>query len=131
MNINRRELLKIAAAVPLAVSAGVFGVATAHSEGKMYGLIGKIVAAKGKREELIGILLEGTRAMPGCLSYIVARDLKDADGIWVTEVWSDAESHRNSLSLPAVQSAIKKGKPLIASFESQTVIEPVGVYGLK
>ena len=119
------------AAVPLAAAAGIFGAATVESEEKMYGLFGKIVAAKGKREELIGILLEGTREMPGCLSYIVARDLKDADGIWVTEVWRDAESHRNSLGLPAVQAAIKKGKPLIASFESQTVIEPVGGHGLK
>jgi hypothetical protein len=30
----------------------------------MYGLIGKMVAAAGKREELISLLLQGTEEMP-------------------------------------------------------------------
>ena len=34
----------------------------------MYGLIGKITAKDGQREDLINILLEGTKDMPGCLS---------------------------------------------------------------
>jgi hypothetical protein len=32
---------------------------------KMHGLIGKITAAEGKRDELIAILLQGTKEMPG------------------------------------------------------------------
>ena len=44
----------------------------------MHGLIGKIIAVEGKRDALIAILLEGTQEMPGCLSYIVARDAADA-----------------------------------------------------
>ena len=44
----------------------------------MYGLIGKMTAARGKRDELISILLEGAARMPGCLSYIIAKDLSDA-----------------------------------------------------
>jgi hypothetical protein len=34
----------------------------------MYGLIGKMLATRGKRDELAAILLDGTRTMPGCLS---------------------------------------------------------------
>jgi quinol monooxygenase YgiN len=96
----------------------------------MYGLIGKIVATPGQRDALIEILLEGTLAMPGCRSYVIARDPADADGLWVTEVWDDQASHRASLSLPAVQAAITRGKPLIKEFASHVVTEPVGGHGL-
>ncbi len=44
-------------------------------------------------------------AMPGCLSYVVARDPKDPDAIWITEVWDSKESHAASLQLPAVREA--------------------------
>jgi quinol monooxygenase YgiN len=69
--------------------------------------------------------------MPGCLSYIVSKDTTDANAIWITEVWKDQKSHKDSLSLPIVQKAIAKGKPLIAGFSNQTVIEPIGGHGLK
>lgn len=64
----------------------------------MFGLIGKMRATPGKRDELIAILLDGTGSMPGCLNYIVASDPADADGIWITEVWTDEVSHKASLS---------------------------------
>lgn len=96
----------------------------------MYGLIGKMTAVAGKRDELISILLEGVAGMPGCLSYVVAKDPADADAIWITEVWDSQESHKASLSLPAVKQAITRGKPLIAGFSDHTVTEPVGGHGL-
>jgi quinol monooxygenase YgiN len=96
----------------------------------MYGLIGKITAVTGQRETLIAILLKGTVAMPGCLSYIIARDTADPDAIWVTEVWDSQASHQASLALPAVQGAIAQGRPLIAGFGERFVTEPVGGYGL-
>jgi quinol monooxygenase YgiN len=95
----------------------------------MFGLIGKIRIHPGRREELISVLLSGTGGMPGCLSYIVARDVADADALWVTEVWTDEAAHRASLSLPDVQAAIARGRPLIAGFDSQTRTEPVGGAG--
>ncbi len=96
----------------------------------MYGLLGKMTATSGQREALIAILLEGTEGMPGCLSYIVAKDLKDADSIWITEVWDSRESHAASLSLPSVKAAIAKGRPLIAGFGDYMTTEPVGGIGL-
>jgi len=68
--------------------------------------------------------------MPGCLSYVVARDPGDPDSLWVTEVWESQASHEASLSLPAVQEAMATGRPLIAQFSERTVTEPVGGYGL-
>jgi quinol monooxygenase YgiN len=96
----------------------------------MFGLIGKMRAQPGKRDELIAILLDGTGAMPGCISYLIARDPADADALWITEVWTDEASHKASLQLPAVQAAIGRGRPLIAGFDSQTRTEPVGGIGL-
>ena len=31
--------------------------------------------------------------MPGCLSYLIAKDQANDDGIWITEVWNDKASH--------------------------------------
>lgn len=96
----------------------------------MYGLIGKMRAKPGKRDEVLAILLTGINAMPGCLSYIVARDPADADVIWITEVWDNEASHKGSLSLPEVRRAISQAMPLIAGFDSSTPVEPVGGVGL-
>ena len=96
----------------------------------MHGIIGKLNAVPGQRDALIAILLEGTNAMPGCLSYIIATDPADPDGIWITEVWDDATSHQASLKLPAVQAAIAKGRPLIAGFSNRVETVPVAGAGL-
>jgi reactive intermediate/imine deaminase len=68
--------------------------------------------------------------MPGCLSYVVARDPRDSNALWVTEVWDSAASHKASLSLPRVREAIAKGRPLIASFGDSVESEPIGGHGL-
>ncbi len=96
----------------------------------MYGLIGKINVVSGQRDALISILIEGISGMPGCLSYIVAQDPADPDAIWVTEVWDSQDSHQASLSLPSVQHAISRGKPLITGFGERFETQPVGGYGL-
>src|SRR5512144_1346523 len=91
----------------------------------MYGIIGKMTTKPGQREAFLAILLEGVGAMPGCLSYVVARDPKDADAIWITEVWDSEASHKASLSLPAVQTSIKSAMPLIATFNEHIKTQPV------
>jgi quinol monooxygenase YgiN len=96
----------------------------------MYGLIGKMTATPGQRDALTAILVEGLGRLPGCLSYVVAHDPADADAIWVTEVWTDEAAHRASLQVPEVREAIRKGMPLIATFEDARVTTPVGGVGL-
>ena len=96
----------------------------------MHGLIGKMIAAVGRRDELATILLESVGGMPGCLSYVVATDPSEPEALWVTEVWDSRESHAASLKLPAVQEAIRRGRPLIAGFESQVETVPLGGHGL-
>ena len=96
----------------------------------MYGLISKITATPGERDALTSILVEGVAGMPGCLSYVVANDAADSDSIWVTEVWDEQSSHQASLSLPSVQDAISRGRPLIAAFGERIETRPVGGHGL-
>ena len=96
----------------------------------MYGLIGKIDAVEGRRDELAAILVDGLGDMPGCLSYIVAKDPSDPNGIWVTEVWDSQASHQASLELDSVREAIAKGRPMIAGFSQRTETTPLGGKGL-
>jgi quinol monooxygenase YgiN len=126
MIVNRREVL-----VAGALIAGA-GVAIVGGQGNdMYGLIGKVTAVDGKRDELIAILLDGSANMPGCLSYIVATDSQDRNAIWITEVWRDQASHAASLTLAPVRQAIAKGRPLIAGFGERVETTPVGGQGLR
>ena len=93
----------------------------------MYGLIGKMIAVDGKRDDLLSILLAGIGpAMPGCKSYIVATEPADPNAIWITEVWDSKESHAASLQLPAVKQAIAAARPLIAGFSNRVETVPVG-----
>ncbi len=96
----------------------------------MYGLIGKIDVVPGKRDELIAILVDIASEMPGCLSYVVAKDSTSEDAIWVTEVWDSQASHQASLALPAVQQALVAGRPLIAGFSERFETVPAGGHGL-
>lgn len=96
----------------------------------MYGLIGKILAKPGCREELVETLMASTESMPGCRSYVVAIDPRDENGVWVTEVWDSAEAHAASLQLPSVQAAIAKAKPIIAGFGERFETEPRGGHGV-
>lgn len=97
----------------------------------MYGLIGRMIAVEGRREELMAILKESVGgAMPGCQSYVVARCAQHPDGIWVTEVWDSAESHKASLQLQQVQDSIAVARPLIAGFDNRFETEPVAGIGI-
>ena len=130
MEIGRRDFLLAAAGASVAAALGRPHDAGTRERRDMHGLIGKMTAAPGQRDALIAILLEGVADMPGCLSYVVARDPGDADAIWITEVWEDRASHEASLKLPAVRDAIARAMPMIAGFGESVVTTPVGGHGL-
>jgi quinol monooxygenase YgiN len=94
----------------------------------VYGLIGKLHAVPGGRDELAALLGEMGK-MPGCRSYVVALDPEDPEALWVTEVWDSIEAHRASLELPAVREAIAAGAPMIAGFSERIETEPIGGAG--
>ena len=96
----------------------------------MYGLIGRMLAVEGRREALLATLVEGSAAMPGCRSYVIARDPGSDDGIWISEVWDSREQHMASLHLPHVQATITKARPMIAGFAERFETEPKGGIGI-
>ena len=97
----------------------------------MHGLIGKMLAHPGKRDELLSLLLAEVSEMPGCSSYIIATDPANEDAIWITEVWDSEASHKASLSIQAVRSTIARARPLIAGFGERFVTTTVGGHGLR
>lgn len=99
-------------------------------EKSMYGLIGKMIAIPGQRDTLISILLDGSSEMPGCLSYVIAKDPADTDALWITEVWENQESHQASLNMSSIRQAITLGRPLIANFGERYETVPVGGLGI-
>lgn len=125
MTISRRTALKAAAGRPL------LGSVAGQERVAIYGLIGRMKAYPGKRDALAAILLESVSGLPACLNYVVAKDSKDPDSLWVTEVWESEADHKASLALPTVREAITKGRPLIASFDEQHATEPIGGQGIK
>nr|WP_236599829.1 putative quinol monooxygenase [Ramlibacter alkalitolerans] len=88
-------------------------------------MISKLKAEPGQREALMAILLQGTRAMPGCIHYIIGRDTQDERTLWVVETWDSPQAHRSSLALPEVVEAMTRGKPLIAAIEQRVETEPL------
>lgn len=127
---DRRDFILMMTGALLAPLVGFGSGRDLNSSEAMYGLIGKMTALEGKRDALIAILLEGTADMPGCLSYVVAKDLEDGNAIWISEVWESKSHHEASLSLPAVREAISRGRSLIAGFGERFETEPVGGHGL-
>jgi len=126
MEIGRREFLEYLSALSL---IGAPMLAETQGAKDMYGLIVKLTAVGGKREELIKLLTGAAVDMPGCFSYVVAKDAADENVIWVTEVWDSQASHDASLSLPAVKNAIPQSKARVAAFDRIAVTTPVGGIG--
>ena len=94
-----------------------------------YGLIGQMIAQPGQRAALVAILGEGAGSMPGNIAYLIGEDAVNPDAIWIVELWDSKEAHAASLSLPEVQAAIAKGRPLIAGFGTRAEFKPVAKAG--
>ena len=97
----------------------------------MYGLIVKVTVVPGRRDEMIGILRDSAANMPGCFSYVVAKDSTDENALWVTEVWDNIASHDASLSSSSVKNAIPRAKAIVSNFEKIAVTSPVWGVGLQ
>jgi quinol monooxygenase YgiN len=128
MQEKRRTVMTAIAAVSL--TACTSNPLLTSEQKSMYGLIGKIKTKPGHRDALALILLQATRTMPGCLSYIVANDSTDVDALWITEVWDSSASHKASLDLPAIKEALLAGRPLISGFGERFETKPLGGHGL-
>jgi quinol monooxygenase YgiN len=131
MDMDRRTFLEtLAVATMTSALTPAWIIGGRQEAGGMWGMIAKITLLPGKRDEMIEILQESAAGMPGCFSYVVAKDASDENTIWVTEVWDSMASHDASLSLPAVKNAIPRGKAIVSNFERIAVTTPVWGVGL-
>jgi quinol monooxygenase YgiN len=129
--VNRREhlaLLAMAAALLPATKLRALEDIMEEAD-PQYGLLGQMLAQPGKRAELVAALADGTDEMPGNIAYLIGEDSANPDAIWIVELWDSKESHAASLALPAVQAAIKRGRPLIAGFGTRAEFKPVAKAG--
>ena len=128
MPITRREIIAALVAIP-AIAIGADQTINKEKQ-SMYGLITKMRSVPNQRDALATILVAGTVGMPGCLSYIVAKDSVDPDALWITEAWDSQASHKASLALPSVKQTIALGRPLIAGFGERFETQPFGGHGV-
>ena len=80
------------------------------------GLFGKFSAQPGRRDDLVGYLLQAARLLerdPGCLHYVVSTS-DEPEAVWVSEVWTDEAAHDSSLEPEDIRSLIQQARPLIA-----------------
>ena len=71
-----------------------------------YGLFGSLRAGAGKGDELATILLAAADLVstaPGCLLYLVSRDVHDDTLVWINEVWDREQDHDYSLHTAGVK----------------------------
>lgn len=132
MHKKRRILFTLIASMALTSLTACQSTPSSVAVSKpLYGLIGKIKTKPGQRDALAAILVQATRSMPGCLSYVVALDAGDENALWITEVWDSPQSHTASLNLPEVKAAMQTGRPMIAGFGERFETHPVGGFGTR
>lgn len=103
-----------------------------YSVGMTYGLFGKFSAHPGRRDELVGYLLQAARLLErnhDCLHYIVSTS-DEPEAVWVSEVWTDEAAHDASLEPDDIRALIQKARPLIEGMSHRTQLTVHGGKGL-
>ncbi|MEV4732580.1 putative quinol monooxygenase [Saccharopolyspora sp. NPDC049426] len=98
-----------------------------------YGLFGKFSAQPGKRDDLVGHLLQAAELLernPECLQYIVSTS-DEPEAVWVSEVWTEKSAHDASLEPEDIRAIIQEARPLIAGMSDQTELAVQGGKGLR
>ena len=96
----------------------------------MYGLITRLTAHPGRRDQLALCLLDPCVKRPGCHSYVAAYDAADADAVWVTEVWTDEAVHAAWVAEIPQSLQMRPALALIATWGDTVRTRPIGGVGL-
>lgn len=97
-----------------------------------YGLHSSLRAKTTKGDELLEILLKASNllaATKGLKYYLLSREEKNFDTIWISELWECKEDHENSLKNPEIRALIHSALPLIEGQSRQElkVLAAVGI----
>ncbi|MQY19827.1 putative quinol monooxygenase [Nocardia macrotermitis] len=95
------------------------------SEPNLFSVFGRMTALPGRRAEVIALIKESASAGgadSGLLTYSINTALDDPDAIWVTELWTDRESHDATTRSAPVAAVTRRFLELLAE-------QPAGYYG--
>lgn len=98
-----------------------------------YATNGKLTAQSGKRDKLVNILLQAVELLnknDDCLHYVIKGSDKEANSVWVSEVWTTKQSRNAALGQSGIKSLINQAAPILAAFPQQTELEVLGGKGL-
>jgi quinol monooxygenase YgiN len=100
-----------------------------------YLLHGKLTAKEGSGEKLTTNLLLASELVStarGCIAYIISKDAKDKNSVWVTEIWETKEDHDNSLKNDSVRKLIMETMPILDGLPQKgQELEVVGGKGVQ
>lgn len=115
--------------IALGAAAALMMAAPAAAE--HYGVIAHLNAQPGKRDAMIEGL-KGMIGMKGAINFVIAKDGKNPDGVWITEIWESKEAHDVALGTDQFKAAIAKAGPLMAGAPDQNnETWPVAGVGMK
>jgi quinol monooxygenase YgiN len=126
---NRRDAVGIAGA--LIAGSAIGGVAFAQDAAApkgfiaRYGLVNRLTAKAGQREELAQISAARLRGIAEC-RFLTGRDTKNENVLWIIEYWLSDADHARYSATPAWKAAVDKAKPLVEKFENLAVLSPTG-----
>lgn len=93
----------------------------------------RMVALPGQGDALAATLLrvaDRMRDAPGCELYLVNTAMDEADTVWVTEVWADAEASDRALDGDLGRAGIGELLGLLAGPPERVDLMPLGGAGL-
>lgn len=96
-------------------------------------MTGRLIAQKGKRDELASILKEAAEVVSeidACKMYIVCEDTSNENAVWVFETWQDRQAHDDSLKVERTRSLIAQAKPLLAAAPDGAELQIIGGHGI-
>jgi len=94
-----------------------------------WGLLGRMKAKPGKRDELIAALKESSRDVPGKLLYLFQLEQDDPDAFWINEIWESKAAYDACLTLPQTGDWGAKLAPLLVGIEHRTETLPLDYAG--
>jgi quinol monooxygenase YgiN len=99
------------------------------SEHATWGLLGRMIAKPGKRDELVAALKESSRDVPGKLLYLIQLEEDDPDAFWINEVWESKAAYEACLAMPQVGDWAGRLGALMAGIEHRTETMPLDYGG--
>ena len=90
-----------------------------------WGLLGRMTARPGKRDELIAALKESSRDVPGKLLYLIQLEQDDPDAFWINEIWESKAAYEACLTLPQVGDWGARLAELMVGIEHRTETVPL------